>query len=437
MTHLAIGASRVLLFNPPVYDTRFHWSSWQQPTLLVRLSTHLRHTGTEVKLIDALTQEGAKRLHRERVGMLEIDNVRVPKWRYGLTKSVLLAQLRELSKSTWLPEAVYVECFATFWEGAAEAVRLTRQVFPQARVFLLGSYPKFASEHARRHAEVDDIVTEPVSALAQAHVDLSLYPTCPSFIYLSLGNGLRTADDVASEAAEAAKRGVRHIAFADHAVTSRFPDLFEKVLDKLCDHQLKVRLYAFGNIAPNDIVRRPYLPTLMKKAGYRQICFSDDRDTANNPVSIEQILDDYRGAAALCHAAGFPTREESLSGSVSVGRSGEDLGERARLATLVAHHMGSVILWAYQPLPVECPDIALEHQNGKLFPLRTHNGASYRDYLDLLGLAAVLNTKYRQRTFDFLGDGLTSRLFREGIAKRGWEPDPSVKGTLRLPVIQR
>jgi hypothetical protein len=34
---------RVLLFNPPVYDTRFPWSRWQQPVTLLQLATLLRH----------------------------------------------------------------------------------------------------------------------------------------------------------------------------------------------------------------------------------------------------------------------------------------------------------------------------------------------------------------------------------------------------------
>ncbi|HYT37415.1 MAG TPA: hypothetical protein VEL49_09570, partial [Ktedonobacteraceae bacterium] len=67
--------------------------------------------------------------------------------------------------------------------------------------------------------------------------------------------------------------------------------------------------------------------------------------------------------------------------------------------------------------------LSLEYQNGKLFPFAEYNGVSYRAYhQDLLGLAAVLNAKYRSRTFDFLGDGLIPRLVRSSLVSKSWNP---------------
>ena len=54
-----------------------------------------------------------------------------------------------------------------------------------------------------------------------------------------------------------------------------------------------------------------------------------------------------------------------------------------------------------------------------------------------MGLAVVLNAKHRSRTFDFSADGLIPRLLRESVERRGWDPDPSVKGGLKLPLVQR
>ena len=96
--------------------------------------------------------------------------------------------------------------------------------------------------------------------------------------------------------------------------------------------------------------------------------------------------------------------------------------------------MGSLIFWPYQPLPDECPSTPLEAQNGKLFPFRTRNGYTYRDYLNVLGVATVFNAKYRSHTFDFLGESFVSQLFRESVVRRGWDPDPDVKGSIKLPL---
>jgi hypothetical protein len=109
------------------------------------------------------------------------------------------------------------------------------------------------------------------------------------------------------------------------------------------------------------------------------------------------------------------------------------LDERARFLTLTSHALGSVIVWPYQPSLAECPGIDLEDINGKLFPLRQRNGATYRDYLNVLGLATVLNAKYREYTFDFLGGSLMERLFRDSLVREAWSPEENVKGSLRLP----
>ncbi len=77
----------------------------------------------------------------------------------------------------------------------------------------------------------------------------------------------------------------------------------------------------------------------------------------------------------------------------------------------------------------------LELQNGKLYPFRNANGVSYREYLNLHGLAAVLNSKYREHTFDFLGDGLISNLLRDSIARGAWDPPEHLKGSLQLPIL--
>jgi hypothetical protein len=77
----------------------------------------------------------------------------------------------------------------------------------------------------------------------------------------------------------------------------------------------------------------------------------------------------------------------------------------------------------YQPDPAECPaSLSLEMQNGRLFPFAEENHLSFRGYQDILGLAAMFNAKYRNHTFDFLGDGLISRLVRESLVTESWDP---------------
>jgi hypothetical protein len=287
-------------------------------------------------------------------------------------------------------------------------------------------------------AGADAVLAGACGELAKLPTDLSLYADCPNFAYISLGEGQRSAEQVVEEVADKARRcKVRQFAFSEHGVAHRFPNLYRQTLELLAGLRLKAKFYAIGNVYPSDLAAQPDLAALMRRAGYAQICFADDRNVPQEPSAIEQVVEDYRQAAAHCHQVDFPARTEALSGGVCLGRRGDDLEERARFITLVAHHAGSVILWPYQPTPSECPELPLEEQNGKLFPFRKVNGYTYRDYLNVMGLATVLNSKYRTRTFDFLGDRLVSRLFRDSIAQRAWEPDPEVKGALKLPMVVR
>jgi hypothetical protein len=331
---------------------------------------------------------------------------------------------------------VYVDCFTTFWwEGAAEAAGLAHNVFPQAKILLIGAYGALAEDHARAHLPVDALAPMVSSAISTLASDFSLCAYTPRFAYISLGGGRRSAEDAVNEITDKlTQHKIQHFAFVEHGIAAECAQLFGKVLDLLAQRTLKAAFYALGNIAPGDLVEHSELPAQMKRAGFRQIVFADDRHLPLGSGSDQQLIEDYRQAVALCSKAGFPQRTDSLVGSICIGRPGEDLEARAQLATVIAHHVGSIILWAYQPSPDECIGIPLEDQNGKIFPLRGRNNRRYRDYIDLLGLAAILNAKYREHTFDFLGESLIPRLLRESFGRRGWDPDPAVKGSLVLPV---
>ncbi len=430
------AGEKILLLNPPIYDTRFHWSQWMQPLTLLQLSTYARNAGADVKLIDALEVSRAATIRRTRIAELELDEYTVYKWRFGETQASLLRQFRDLRKMLWEPDRIYIDCFTTFWwEGAAELAALAHDVFPRAKMLLTGAYGALAQEHASQHLPLDAIATIVSTEVSTLPSDFRVYTSPPRFAYISTGNGRRTAEDVYAEICEKlTELKVQHFAFVEHGIADHHVELFEKVLDLLPQLPKKAAFYALGNIEPGHIVKHPSLPAKMKKAGFAQVVFADDRHLPLSADSEDGLIQAYRHAAELCIKAGFPERTDSLVGSICIGRRGEDLEARARLATTIAHYAGSIILWAYQPQSAECHGVLLENQNGKIFPLRGHNIRTYGDYLDLLGLAAILNAKYRERTFDFLGEGLVPRLLRDSFGRRGWEPDPAVKGSLVLPV---
>jgi hypothetical protein len=429
---------RVLLVNPPIHDTRLPWQRWMQPTVMMRVSTAYRAQGAQIRVLDAMHCKVGERITRRRVDRIAVDGTTLNKWRFGMAPELMAARANAMADEGWMPDVVLIQGLTTFWwEGVAECAELVRKTWPKAIIAVLGVYPVLAEQHARTHVPDAKLIRSLPERVLDLATDNDLFPEMGSFAYISLGSGGRTVDDVMVEISVKSRARVRVFAFEDHDAQRTHPFLFRKVLEALAASPSRVRRFrALGGIAASDVAWDASLPKLMHSAGFNYIHFADDRDlAANDPAADCEFLDANRRAAALCVAAGFPARTDQLSASLCVGRPGEDLEARSALLTRLAHHVGSVIVWPYQPRPDECPGMDLEAQNGKLFPLRHKNETTYGEYVDFLGLAAVLNAKYRERSFDFMGPGLISRLLRESIGRRGWDPPQEVKGSLVLPVL--
>jgi hypothetical protein len=441
-------ARRVLLVNPAVFDTKFLWARWQEPTLLAKISTHLRAIGADVRFVDAtVNRKGPGQLRRERARRFDLDGLPVFQWRYGESEASLRRQLRSLLQERWSPDLVVVECFTTiWWRGAREAAALARRAFPDARIAVVGCDSDLVEARTRSSTgKYESVRAEVVSNLPleihKAAPDWTLGGRPPLLAYLSHASGIRSRDAIIEDIEAGLRSGVSTFAFCDPALVRHHTGLFEEILETVIAKKLKVRFVAPGTIAVHDFVDRLELLPLMRRAGFRQLVFSDDRHSpVNGPASWEaeqSILDAFKLVLPACVKAGFAHRTDAISAALSLGRPGENLAQRSAFLTAMAHVVGSVIVWPYQPTPVECVAAGAsadrELQNGKLFPLRHMSGASYRDYLNVLGLAVVLNSKHREHTFDFMGAGLIASMFRNSLARRAWEPDASIKGGLRLP----
>jgi hypothetical protein len=433
-TPLQATPERVLLIHTPVYDTRLNWGEWQQPTTLLRLATYWGSKNAQVHLIDGLYQ-GSSRFRRESAGKVEIDGREVSRWRFGASAVSIRQSLEAYVTEGWIPDQVYIECGATFWwQGTQEVADLVRQAFPTAVLIVTGPYASVAPEHVQTHISALLLSQTDRKHLFDLPATLNIYEHKLPILHVSFGNGSRSAEEIVQEIANAKTRA-RAFSFVDDWVVSQHSELFREVLEKILEKNLKVKLYAIGNVAFHDL-NNLELVTLMWKAGYRQINFADDRHLPRDETYPEFFLNDARDVVEHCRKAGFKPRTDALNAGLCVGKIGEDLAERTRVATLLAHHVGSVIVWPHQPEPELHPEFSLEALNGKHFPLRAHNGYRYDDYLEFLGLAAILNAKYRGETFDFLGEGFMSRLFRDSVARQGWNPDPAVKGNVN-PLSRR
>jgi hypothetical protein len=91
---LDLTPRRILLFNPPVYDTRFPWSQYQQPVTLLQVAALLKQHSCDIRLIDALNTAADADLPRRRMRILQRSDTSINYWRFGASEWQLQSQLR-------------------------------------------------------------------------------------------------------------------------------------------------------------------------------------------------------------------------------------------------------------------------------------------------------------------------------------------------------
>lgn len=422
---------RILLINPPIYDIRLHWPKWQVPVELLNVGKSKRTKGCEVRLLDCICRGHKVLPRRQQAPTLVDESTAIQTWRYGLPQADLERELQTLSNQGWRPDRVYVEGFTTFWwKGVREAVQHCRKIWPQAHIIVIGAYARLESEHVVTHAKADLASSRKFEGSLVP--DLTPYAESgPLTAPLALPRSVTEVSELMESVSNARRKGVREFALwlDDLATYSKVI----KALREQCDSKrVKIPCDILGCLPPAAFVGQSELIKDLRAIGLQHTCFADDRDI--EPDNFGEYAEDCRDAVEAFQAAGYRARTDAVSAGLSLGRLGDDLRERTQAATILNHWVGSTIIWPYQPTRSEARPPELELRNGKLFPIRRRNRYSYQDYAELVALNAVMNSRYRDCSFDFMGDGLVARLLASSVARQGWIADESVKGPLELPL---
>lgn len=163
----------VLLINPWIHDFAAY-DLWLRPMGLLYLAGRLRRCGFEVHWVDCLDRHNPRLLERQTRsspagkpdGRGKFYKEEIPKpaivrgiprqyGRYGLPPDIFLEELASVPR----PRVVLVTSGMTYWyPGVQETIRVTREVFPDARIVLGGTYATLLPEHARAHSGADCVV---------------------------------------------------------------------------------------------------------------------------------------------------------------------------------------------------------------------------------------------------------------------------------------
>lgn len=444
LADLVSQPSRVLLVNSNAVDIRLPWAHWVQPTGLLQVGAALRAQGCDVRLVDCLHAPVRRRLARERVERIMIEERTIDLWRFGLPPAKVAAQVRNWKAEGWQPDTILVSCgLSAWWRGARDVIAALKASL-DAPILLGGAYPSFYPEHAATHTAADIVVAGDLAEAQRSFPDLTLYrPAVARFagIHLLHPAGLlgtdktaRAPQAIAEEVAAKARLGVTTFAlFDDRLGPEHYQPLIEALQAIAALNLRQVRFVVPGGLSPCVVDHA--LAQWLRRAGFRQIYLHDD--VLHGPNGIQRLtsLDEYARCVGALHEAGYRPRTDEVGAAVLTGIPGEDLGALTEYLVQLASIVGSVHLVPYQYTPGTPEGKVYEDWlirrdghldpttlNAQLYPLARLAGASLEDYWELHRLAALLNAKFHSRTFDFLGDGLVARLVRTSLRQELWNP---------------
>lgn len=449
---LTPNPARVLLIHTHAIDIRLPWYRWHQPTGLLQIGSALQRRGCDVRLIDCLGWDGGERPRRRKVGSVEFGEQHADLWQYGGLWGHLTTHIRSLKKEGWMPDQVYVSCpQTTWWQATRDLIRRVKtEWFPGVPVMLGGTYPSLEPDHAAQHSGADVIVVGSIPEARDEIPDLRLYDPArrPSFagLYLYRSQSVtdvetettvvpRPPEEIAQEVADKAALGVTEFAFFDEDIRLEYQPHFVAVLRAIAARKLRgTGFVAIGNLSPRLI--NDELAHYMAQVNYRRIYLKCDVTHRADGVNYDTSYEIYRSCVAALHRTGkFRPRTDAVTAMLLVGVPHEDIEMLAERAIHLASIVGGVNLIQYQYSSATATGqlyaqliggqngrLDLTALNCKLFPLVRLAGASLEHYLELTRLAALLNSKYRSKTFNFLGEGIVAQAVQESFRTQGWNP---------------
>ena len=277
-------------------------------------------------------------------------------------------------------------------------------------------------DHAIELSGADFIVTKAI-ANPQGNGSLALYgKERPPFASLNLRS--KTTVSAIQKAVEA---GVHHFAFFDDDICRDKGEPLQEVVAKTRGLHPHLRFHAVCGLLPERLT--PQLASLFADRSFAELHFEEA--AAGDNLDEEA----YRRARSLLVEAGVNVGDgDKTSGFVWIGRPGDTLEEIVRRCFVILGSFGSLILKPFTPVPGS--DVFKQHNkylktippedlSPHMFPFAEHNNITREEYHDLYRMAAFLNEKVRNRSFDFLNGSMGAGLLRNSLRREAWKLEAS------------
>ncbi len=416
---------RVLLVNPPVEETRYSWVRWNQPLDLLKLASHLRdETGCKVELLDFMKPDNEGNVPEQFLPAarryLQLGDHRYPMRRFGQPYSLLteLVTQRRAEGRRHTPTQVWITSLCSYWfEGVAQVCRVARQTLPDAKIVLIGQYPRLLPDHASATCAADLIVSDEIS-LDDARAALDLYGEMPPpFVALRL--------DISTAIAEikaALDSKIVDFTFFDDNLFRDDGESLREIVKRGSDVNNRIRFHLICGVNALGITKA--VARSLAHKSITEVHIEEPEVTQSAALSV------YTQIRSYLQEAGLQVPGKRVSGFVWIGTPRESLNDVIGRAFRALDCLGSFILKPFTPTPGSAPvrehadylaQIPYQHWSPHLFPFSELNQITRSEYHDLYRLAAFLNDKVRGTGFDFLNGTLGSQFLRESLRREVWK----------------
>jgi hypothetical protein len=276
-------------------------------------------------------------------------------------------------------------------------------------------------EHASEFSAADFVVSRPVG-LSGEPAALDLYRKGPPpFLALQLDPvtaipGVRAA----------LERGVLDFAFFEDDLLRDGGEALCEIIETTREFHKFVRYHLICGLDPAKMT-----PAVARVIAHKKVAEAHFEEANVGPALDVEA---YRRARAYLREAGMVDADNRLSGFVWIGRPGENLEQLVLRTFQVLDHMEGVILKPFTPTPGSAEHREHEAYLAKMphrdwsphfFPFAELNGITRGEYHDLYRMAAFLNEKIRDDSFDFLKGTLGAQMLRESLRREVWKLEPS------------